>query len=260
MSGKFLFPLYLALFLEISPIISFWTCFFISLFRLTFCVCFYVLGRTAMTPSLGMMALCSRCPVGPHGEISFITCAGCSIQRIKEWPLCGLCGSSCYNWVLIAIGLFLCGVNPQAGWLWASVPITVYELLCMCWLQVWSSPQEGLVSSEIFLWICHLWSLLNPSLTLSEADHWVLVLGLLGRDSSADQCQKMPVIGCDLPVWRYKAIHSMWLPLLGLGMYGEDPAVHQDQLLPAAGPEAGQQKFQRVLRSSSTCLSILAAC
>ena len=54
-------------------------------YQLSLCVlilvaslCLYVLVRSAMTPSLRGVALCSRCPVGPSGTLSFITCTGCS--------------------------------------------------------------------------------------------------------------------------------------------------------------------------------------
>ena len=52
----------------------------------------------------------------------------------------------------------------------------------------------------------------------------VLVLGPLGRDSGAEQCHKLPVTGPGQPVQRYKAVHSLWLSLLGLGVHGKDQA------------------------------------
>ena len=65
-------------FLEISPVLSYGACFFVAPFWLPLCVCFYVLGRSAMTPSLCAIALCSRCPVGSSDSVSLITWAGCS--------------------------------------------------------------------------------------------------------------------------------------------------------------------------------------
>ena len=40
------------------------------------CVCFYILGRAALTPYLGSVAWCSMCPVGSSGTASPITQAG----------------------------------------------------------------------------------------------------------------------------------------------------------------------------------------
>ena len=43
--------------------------------------------------------------------------------------------------------------------------------------------------------------------------------GHLG-DSSADQYQMLPVTDLGLPVWSYKVIHSLWLPLMDLVCMG----------------------------------------
>ena len=48
------------------------------------------------------------------------------------------------------------------------------------------------------------------------------VLGPLRRESGAGQCQTLPVTGYGRPVWSYKVIHSLWLPLLGLGVHEKD--------------------------------------
>ena len=37
-----------------------------------------MLGRPALSPSLFMVAFCSRCPVGLSGPVSLITCDRCS--------------------------------------------------------------------------------------------------------------------------------------------------------------------------------------
>ena len=58
----------------------------------------------------------------------------------------------------------------------------------------------------------------------------VLVLEPLGRDSDSNQCHTLPVTGSGQPVWSYKVIHSLWLPLLGLGVHRNDQGVHQGQL------------------------------
>ena len=69
----------------------------------------------------------------------------------------------------------------------------------------------------------------------------MLVLGSLGRDCDADQCHTVLVIGPRKPVWGYKVIRILWLPLLGLGVYRKDQPVQQSQLLLAPGPREGQQ-------------------
>ena len=56
-------PFYLVLFLEISLSPQFW---------LPLCVCFCVLGRSVVSPSLGRVALCSRCPMGHNRAVSLI--------------------------------------------------------------------------------------------------------------------------------------------------------------------------------------------
>ena len=47
-----------------------WDVFVASSFWQLPCVCFYKLGRAAMTPSLGRVALCSRCSMGSNGKTS----------------------------------------------------------------------------------------------------------------------------------------------------------------------------------------------
>ena len=66
-------PFHLVLFLEISSVLSFWTCFFVSTFWLLPYICFYVLGRVATSPRSGRVVLCSRCPAGPSGAASAVT-------------------------------------------------------------------------------------------------------------------------------------------------------------------------------------------
>ena len=36
----------------------------------------------------------------------------------------------------------------------------------------------------------------------------------------------LPVTDPGEPIWSYKATHSVWLPLLGLGVCGKDKGVH----------------------------------
>ena len=87
---------------------------------------------------------------------------------------------------------------------------------------------------------------------LSEAGHWVCCSGATG----ADEYEMLPVTGPVQPVWSYKVTHSLWLPLLGLGVWGKDQASLQGQILPAPGPGADQQRSQDTPRSASTCLHL----
>ena len=41
-------------------------------------VCFYLLGRSVMSPSLGRVVFSSRCPLGPSGAGSLMNQATCS--------------------------------------------------------------------------------------------------------------------------------------------------------------------------------------
>ena len=61
-----------------SSVLSFGACFFLSPFWLPLCVCSYVLCRSAMTPRLCEVALCSRCPVACSGAVPLFTWPGCS--------------------------------------------------------------------------------------------------------------------------------------------------------------------------------------
>ena len=49
----------------------------------------------------------------------------------------------------------------------------------------------------------------------------MLVLWLLGMHCGVDLCRTLPVAGPGQPVWSYKAIHCLWLPLLGLEFCGQ---------------------------------------
>ena len=84
-----LLPFNLALFLEIPPVLTFGARFFVCPHWLSLCVCFYVLNRTAITPSLHGVGLYSRCPVWPSGAVSLISWAGSS----RNVPCVGYVGS-----------------------------------------------------------------------------------------------------------------------------------------------------------------------
>ena len=69
-------------------------------------------------------------------------------------------------------------------------------------------------------------------------------------------CQTLPVNGPGKSLATYKAIHSLWLSLLGLGVCGKDQAVHKGQTLPAPGPGTGQENSQGTQRFASACLYV----
>lgn len=66
----------------------------------------------------------------------------------------------------------------------------------------------------------------------------VLVLRLIERDPGEGQYQMLPVTapGKSFFCCCYKEIHSLWLPLLCLAMFGKDQAAHQGQCPPAPNP------------------------
>ena len=158
---------------------------------------------------------------------------------VQKCPLCKVCGPSCCNWALIAIGPFMHGINPQAGWLWGPTLTTACELLCRSWPHKVESSQQGLGPAEMSLWICCLQILLDPVLMLSEAGHWVC---WLWASWEVLWCRPMSDTSCGWPwatCFDLQVTHSLWLPLLGLGAQGKDQAFHQDWLLLALGLGTG---------------------
>lgn len=108
-----------------------------------------------MLTRLHGVAICSRCPVGPSDAISLTSGLGALAVS-----LCGLCWPSCFNWILIAVSLYMGQINCQAGRLWGLTPTTVCKLLCWCSLEVscgaqWHSLSNNLSSvlQECFLWV-----------------------------------------------------------------------------------------------------------
>ena len=77
-------PFYLVLSLEFCSVLS-----FVSSFCLSPCVCFCVLGRSAMSPGLDRLALCSRHPRGPSGTDSLVSEPSASGISLV-WVLCVL--------------------------------------------------------------------------------------------------------------------------------------------------------------------------
>ena len=90
---------------------------FVSSFHLTPCVCFYVLCRSAMSPSFGIVALCSKCPVRASGIFSIFT--GARSSRVSlMWVVCPPIVTE--PWLLFGchwVGLTL-RLTGWEGWLW----------------------------------------------------------------------------------------------------------------------------------------------
>ena len=99
-------PFCLALFLRFCFILSFGTYSFISSFFLTLCVCFYVLGRSAISPCLERVALCRRYPLGFSSMVSLeysrsILCVGCVCLLVVAY--CGR--AALWGWSLVSLAL-----------------------------------------------------------------------------------------------------------------------------------------------------------
>lgn len=104
-------------------------------------------------------------------------------------------------------------------------------------------PHQGLVPAEI------LCPLLLELIGLCPDVLWVY----LARDSGPGKYQALPVTGPRLPVWKYKVIHSLWLPLLGPGVCGRGQAVHHSWFSPGPSLGTGQQKAQGTPRFAFAC-------
>ena len=127
-----------------------------------------------MSPSLGRVALCSRCPVGPSGTVSLFTWAG----GTGNVPFVGYMTPPVVVefWLLLAhscVGLTLRLAGCE-DWSWPQC------LSCCAGADhtKQNSLQQGLLPAKISLWIYCLWSQLDPLLMLSKAACWLW--GLLG--------------------------------------------------------------------------------
>lgn len=138
-------PFHLVILLQFCPVLFlFFHLRHVFSFGLTPCA-ISMLGRSAMSPNLGSVALCRRCPVGLSGVVSLVTWASA--------PLCGLCVSSC-SCALIAFGTLVGEVDPQADWLWV-LAITSRQSVCGGWPS--HSGRQfsmALVPGESSLWVC----------------------------------------------------------------------------------------------------------
>lgn len=96
----------------------------LSSFCLSHCVCFFILHRSAMSPSLEMMTACRRCPVGDSETIP----AGHQSQVFQRGPLCGFFAPFCNSWATNAMNSLLGGAGLQPRCLQDLIP-TVARLL-----------------------------------------------------------------------------------------------------------------------------------
>ena len=90
---------------------------FLCLFILTASLCLFLSIISAMSHSLGRVALCSRCPVG-----------------LQVCLMCRLYVPSCCSWALIAVGTSVSGIDPQADWLLGLSMTIANGLLFRVWL------------------------------------------------------------------------------------------------------------------------------
>ena len=170
-----------------------------------------------------------------HLSLADQTPAGIHIWMLSGFlcPLCGLCESSCCNWVLMAFGPPMVGVTPPADCADQPWPQCVR---CCVGLTPWSEichNRVGFLPRSLFACAANgpnwaiLWCGLNPTS--------VLVWGPLGRDSSEDQCQALPMTSLGYQ-FGTKKLSSLWPPLPGLCLYGRGQAAHQGQFPPAPSP------------------------
>lgn len=89
----------------------------VSSFCLSPSVWFYVLGRSATSPSLVRVVLCRRSLVGPSGRIPLRH----QSQVLQGCPLCESNVPSCCSWAMIAAGMPMNGVYPQVNWLFPII-------------------------------------------------------------------------------------------------------------------------------------------
>lgn len=96
---------------------------------------------------------------------------------------------SCCKWILIAVGSFVCEINPKAGWIWGSTTNRMCKLLCWHWWNEAEFTSAGFGACQ-HLVICCLCSLLDPSLFLCETGQWVLLILGLFRETLVEAYDK----------------------------------------------------------------------
>ena len=86
---------------------------FFCLFVLAASLCYYVLGRAAMPPSLVRVTLCSKCLVGPVAQPAQSCNLGPPIMLSPATML--VCTPACFSLVLNAFGMSVGGIYLQAN-------------------------------------------------------------------------------------------------------------------------------------------------
>ena len=116
-------PFCLVLFLRFC-LASIGTYSFVSLFCLIFCVCFYVLGKSATSPSLEV-ALCRKCPVGlrsaiPPDHQSHVL-KGCHLHELRVPSCCdrATAAAAMYWWAWLTPGTTM-GPTPAVVGCWGG--------------------------------------------------------------------------------------------------------------------------------------------
>lgn len=117
-----------------------------------------------MSPSLRKVALYSRCSVEPSG----ITLLSPNMGTLGTIPY-RICTSSCTYWALIAVGISMRGIFPEADQLQGLAMTTAEKLLCM--VDPMEHISRALMPNESTSWVCCWWRWLDGALMRYEAGH-----------------------------------------------------------------------------------------
>lgn len=129
-----------------SEVLSCFVLKYISASSFCLTLCFSVLNRLAASPSLGGVALCRRCPLGPRCAVSPWSPEPGTPGISRVWAVCALLiwlGWDCYS---ILVGRTSPGAS---GWEAQSQPFRA-----CCWVKLTPSPpqQELLWGAIILSW------------------------------------------------------------------------------------------------------------
>ena len=141
-----------------------------------------------MTCSLYGVTLCTRFPVVISGAVSLISW----VRHSRNVPWLIYVGSP------VVIGSWLLFASSCVG---TTLRLTDWEA------QPWLSVVQVLLGSPFGNFSDAVWSL----------PLGILVLWPFRSSYDAGQCQMLLMTSAEQPVWNYKVIHNLWLPLLGLG-------------------------------------------
>ena len=156
------------------------------------------------------------------------------------------CGPFCFNWVLIAIRLFVHGINPQAGWLWILIPNTVWKLLCRCWSHETELASTGFsVCWDLLVDILLVKLIVYFSVFCLKLAARCVVYGTFQKYSGIDVCQMLPVTGPGQHVWNCRW-STAYGSLFGLEYVKKRPSCTLRLTFSITGPRAVQQKFKNI--------------